>query len=86
MCLGNISTDFNATNAQKTGLHGNIYDFIVEYRVFSDFEIHDIHAYLMKKMVLYKMLRLIKILVMTLLSGVNSLIYVLTKNQECNNK
>ena len=36
MCLGNISTDFNATNAQKTGLHGNIYDFSVEDGVFSD--------------------------------------------------
>ena len=49
MCLGNISTDFSATNAQKTGLHGHVYDFSVEYEVFSDFEIHDIHAYLMKK-------------------------------------
>ena len=49
MCLGNISTNFNATNPQKTGLHGNIYDFSVEYGVFSDFEIHDIHVYLMTK-------------------------------------
>ena len=36
MCLGNISTDFKATNAEKTGLHGNIYDFSVEDGVFSD--------------------------------------------------
>ena len=61
MCLGNISTDFSATNAQNTGLHGNIYDFSIKYGVLSDFEVHFIHAYLMKKMVLYKMLRLIKI-------------------------
>ena len=84
MCLGNISTDFSATNAQKTGLHGNIYDFIVEYGVLSDYEVHDIHAYVRKKMVWYKMFRLIKkILVVTLLSSVNSLKPVLTKNQKC---
>ena len=34
MCLGNISTEFNAINAQKTSLHGNIYDFSVEYGIF----------------------------------------------------
>ena len=49
MCLGNISADDSAENAQKTGLFGNVYDFSVEYGVFSDFEIHDIHAYLMRK-------------------------------------
>ena len=49
MCLGNISADFSVENAQKTGLHGNIYDFSFECGVFSDFEIHDLHAYLMKK-------------------------------------
>ena len=54
MCLGNISTDFSTTNAQRTGLHGNVYDFSVECRVFSDFEIQDIHDYLMKKTTLYK--------------------------------
>ena len=84
MCLGNISTDFSATNAQKTSLHGNIYDFTVEFGIFSDFEIHDIHAYLMKKMVLYKMFKLIKkVLVMALLSSVNSLKCISMKNQEC---
>ena len=49
MSLGNISTDFSATNSQKTELHGYVYDFSVEYGVFSDFEIQDIHAYLIKK-------------------------------------
>ena len=49
MCLGNISADFIATNAQKTELHGNTYDFNVEYGVFSDFEIYDIHRYLTNK-------------------------------------
>ena len=45
MSLGNISSHFIATDAQKTGLHGCVYDFSVYYGVFSDFEIHDIHAY-----------------------------------------
>ena len=45
MCLGDISADFNAANAQKTVLHGNIYNFSVEYGAFSDFEIYDIHGY-----------------------------------------
>ena len=49
MCLGNLSSDFNQTNAQKTGLFGYVYDFSVEYGVFSDFEILNIHTYLMKK-------------------------------------
>ena len=48
MCLGNISAEFSSKNALKTRLHENIYDFSVEYGVFSDFGIHDIHAYLMK--------------------------------------
>ena len=34
---------------QMTGLHENINDFSVEYGVFSDFELHDIHVYLIKK-------------------------------------
>ena len=33
LCLGNISKDFNSTNAQKTGLFEYIYDFSVDYRV-----------------------------------------------------
>ena len=31
LCLGNISDDWTATNAQKTGLLGEIYDFAVDY-------------------------------------------------------
>ena len=49
MSLGNISEDFSATNSQKTGLHECVYDFSFEHGVFSDFEIHDIHVYLIKK-------------------------------------
>ena len=30
LSLGNISTDFSTTNATKTGLYGNAYDFAVD--------------------------------------------------------
>ena len=33
MCLGNISKYFSSTNALKTGLHGNVYDFSVGYKI-----------------------------------------------------
>ena len=31
LCLGNISNDWTAANAQKTGFWGEIYDFAVDY-------------------------------------------------------
>ena len=31
LCLGNISDDWTAANAQKKGLCGEIYDFAVDY-------------------------------------------------------
>ena len=50
LCLGNISADFSATNATKTGLYGNFYDFAVDYVLISGVKtISDIHRYLMKK-------------------------------------
>ena len=49
LCLGNISKDFSSTNAQKTGLHGYVYDFSVDYDAIGNDKILDIHKYLMKK-------------------------------------
>ena len=49
LCLRNISKDFSSPNTQKPELNGHVYDFSVEYGVFSDFEIQDIHTYLMSK-------------------------------------
>ena len=61
LVLGNISTDFSTTNAEKAGLYGNVYDFAIDYvPINSVGTIYDIHRYLMAKMVLYKMFRLIK--------------------------
>ena len=31
LCLGNVSKDFSVGNMRKTGLHGYIYDFSVDY-------------------------------------------------------
>ena len=47
LCLGNISKDFSVNNMKKTGFHGNVYDFSVNYDVTND--ILDIHKYLLKK-------------------------------------
>ena len=64
LCLGNVSVDFSTTNSTKTSMvttiHGNVYYFSVDYWPISTPSIYDIHRYLMKKMILYRMFRLIK--------------------------
>ena len=49
LCLGNISDDWTAANAEKTGLWGEIYDFAVHYTSTNIGDIYNIHRYLMKK-------------------------------------
>ena len=49
LCLGNISDDWTAANAQKTGFWGKIYDFAVDYTSTNIGDIYNIHRYLMKK-------------------------------------
>ena len=49
LTIGNISAEFSTKNMEKTGLHGNIYDFSVDYRPIETSKIYDIHRYLMKK-------------------------------------
>ena len=60
LCLGNISTEFSTTNMQKTGLYGNVYDFVIDYQPVSTSQIDNIDRYLMIKMILYDMFSLIK--------------------------
>ena len=81
--LANISKDFSISNA--TRLHGYVYDFSVDYKAIANDKIHDIHRYLIKKAILYKMFRVIKkiLVIIFLVSNINSLNYVLIKNQEC---
>ena len=49
ICLGNISDDWTAANAQKTGLWGEIYDFAVDYTSSNIGDINNVHRYLRKK-------------------------------------
>ena len=49
LCLGNISDDCTAVNAQKTGLWGKIYDFAADYTGTNIGDIYNIHRYLIKK-------------------------------------
>ena len=49
LCLGNISKDLSVDNMKKTGLHGNVYEFSVDYEAIANDKILDIHNYLMEK-------------------------------------
>ena len=50
MCLGNLSSDWAGIEIKKTGLHGNIYDFVVNYKpIVGVTPIYDMHKYLMTK-------------------------------------
>ena len=51
LCVGNISSDWNTTEATKTGLYGNVYEFAVDYVPLGNSigTIYDVHRYLMKK-------------------------------------
>ena len=50
LCIGNLSAQWTTSESEKTGLYGNIYDFIVDYkRIKSVKYIYDMHKYLMIK-------------------------------------
>ena len=49
LCLGNISKDWSIDNMKRTGLTGNVYDFIVDYDAIAVDDSKDTHKYLMKK-------------------------------------
>ena len=49
LSLGNISDDWAAANAQKTGFWGEIYDFTVDYTSINIGDTYNVHRYLMKK-------------------------------------
>ena len=34
LCIGNLSDDWRISESEKTGLYGNIYDFIADYKKF----------------------------------------------------
>ena len=43
-----ISKGWSVDNMKKTGFNGNVYDFSVDYDATDDYDIKDIHKYLMK--------------------------------------
>ena len=50
LCIGNLSDQWTASESEKTGLYGNIYDFVVDYeQILGVKPIDDMHRYLMIK-------------------------------------
>ena len=50
LCLGNLSDQWTTSESEKTGLHGNIYDFVVDYeQIAGTTKILDMHRYLINK-------------------------------------
>ena len=50
LCIGNLSDPWTTSESEKTGLCGNIYDFVVDYEQFVGVKaIYDMHRYLMTK-------------------------------------
>ena len=50
LCIGNLSAQWTTSESEKTGLYGNIYDLVVDYKgVKSVKYIYDMHRYLMIK-------------------------------------
>ena len=45
LCLGNVSTDFSASNMKKTRFNGYIYDFSIDYDSIDIDNIKDIDKY-----------------------------------------
>ena len=50
LCIGNLSDQWTTSESEKTGLYGNIYDFVVDYTPIVGVKaIYDMHRYLMTK-------------------------------------
>ena len=50
LCIGNLSNRWTVSKSEKTGLYGNIYDFVVDYeQIVGVKTIYDMHRYLMIK-------------------------------------
>ena len=50
LCIGNLSDQWTTSESERTGLYGNIYDFIMNYEQVAGVKIiYDMHRYLMTK-------------------------------------
>ena len=48
--MGNLSNQWTTDGSEKTGLYGNIYDFVVDYKAINGVKPnYDMHRYLMTK-------------------------------------
>ena len=47
LCIGNLSDQWTTSESEKTGLYGNIYDFLVDYQaIIGGGPTYDMHRYL----------------------------------------
>ena len=47
LCIGNLSDQWRASESEKTGLYGSIYDIVVDYeQIVGVKTIYDMHRYL----------------------------------------
>ena len=50
LCIGNLSEQWTASESEKNGVYGKIYDFAVDYeQIVGTTKILDMHKYLMTK-------------------------------------
>ena len=50
LCIGNLSSEWTTSESEKTGLYGDIYDFVVDYKSINGVKpIYDKHRYLITK-------------------------------------
>ena len=50
LCLGNLSNEWTTDKLEKTGVYGNIYDFVVDFKAINGVKpIYDMRRYLMIK-------------------------------------
>ena len=50
LCIANLSDQWTTSKSEKTGLYGNIYDFVVDYEAIIGVKaIYNMHRYLMTK-------------------------------------
>ena len=88
LCIGNLSDQWTASESEKTGLYGNIYDFVVDYKSINRVKlIYDMHRYLMRKHnispQIYKMLLINLVLSLFSILKVKTLECVSVINEKC---
>ena len=53
LCIGNLSDQWTTDESEKTGLYGDIYDFVVDFKAINGVKpIYDMHRYLVTKHVI----------------------------------